>query len=676
LAVRGLSTRFETPNGMFSAVEGVDLDLRPGEVLGLVGESGSGKSMTLRSIVRLVPKPGRISGEVYWRGRELIGLPEAQLRAIRGREIAMIFQEPMTALNPVLSVRQQIDENLKAHTRLAGRERLKRAVELLDLVGIPAASSRLDDYPHQFSGGMRQRVMIAIALASEPKLLLADEPTTALDVTIQDQILKLILELRERLGMSVILVTHDLGVVAQTCDRMAVMYAGRIVESGRVGDVLARPRHAYTLGLIGSMPQGGGERRPLRSIEGTPPSAGEAAPGCAFNPRCSFATAICRDERPPLVAAGDGREVACHHQDEVARQGSAVLDAETASASPAPTRPLLQAVGLTRHFRMRRTLVQRLFGKPAPVVHALNGVSLDLTRGETLGVVGESGCGKSTLARVLVRLIEADSGDIRFDGEDVRAMPRQALRRYNRRVQMIFQDPYGSLNPRMNVGQILGEALSVHRIRPRPEIPARIRELLGLVRLPVDAAARLPHEFSGGQRQRIGIARALAVEPECLIADELVSALDVSVQAQVVNLLLELQDRLHLTILFVAHDLRLVRHISHRVAVMYLGSIVEIGETERLFTAPKHPYTQALLAAAPDMNPARRSRVAAARGDLPSPLALPSGCPFHPRCPHVFDRCLVERPPLMPRPGDVFSACHIADPKPVAGFARQRQRHA
>jgi oligopeptide/dipeptide ABC transporter ATP-binding protein len=325
-----------------------------------------------------------------------------------------------------------------------------------------------------------------------------------------------------------------------------------------------------------------------------------------------------------------------------------------------PVTPILEVRGLVKRFHGRQTLARRLAGKPTPVVHALNGVSLSVARGETLGIVGESGCGKSTLARCLVRLIEADAGEIRFDGLDVRALPRAELRRYNRRVQMIFQDPYGSLNPRMRVRQILGEALAVHRMRPKAEIPRRIAELIALVRLPADAADRWPHEFSGGQRQRIGIARALAVEPECLIADELVSALDVSVQAQIVNLLLELQQRLALTILFVAHDLRLVRHISHRVAVMYLGSVVESGATERLFEAPAHPYTQALLAAAPDMDPARRSRGAAAHGEVPSPLAPPQGCPFHPRCPRAIDRCRAERPQLLAHAGGHLVACHLA----------------
>jgi peptide/nickel transport system ATP-binding protein/oligopeptide transport system ATP-binding protein len=321
LSIRKLSVRFETPHGSLNAVDGIDLDLRPGEVLGLAGESGSGKSLTLRSILRLLPPGARIGGSVFWNDGDLVAMAEPQLRAVRGREIAMIFQEPMTALNPVLSVRRQIDENLKAHTRLGSRERERRAVELLDLVGIPAAARRLDNYPHEFSGGMRQRVMIAIALASEPKLLLADEPTTALDVTIQDQILKLILDLRERLGMSVILVTHDLGVIAQTCDRMAVMYAGRIVETGGVGEIFAQPRHAYTLGLLGSVPQGGGERQPLRAIDGAPPALTHVPPGCPFHPRCAFATDICRTDRPQLTAIAASRSVACFHQDEVARRG-------------------------------------------------------------------------------------------------------------------------------------------------------------------------------------------------------------------------------------------------------------------------------------------------------------------------------------------------------------------
>ncbi len=338
--------------------------------------------------------------------------------------------------------------------------------------------------------------------------------------------------------------------------------------------------------------------------------------------------------------------------------------------------PLLKVAGLTKRFAGPHSLARRLTGRSPAVVHALNGVSFTVSRGETLGIVGEFGCGKSTLARSLVRLIEADGGTITYNGVDISSLTGAGRRRFNRHVQMIFQDPYGSLNPRMSVGQILGEALSVHRMCARSEIPGRIAELLRLVRLPVDAADRLPHEFSGGQRQRIGIARSLAVEPECIIADELVSALDVSVQAQIVNLLLELQERLNLTVLFVAHDLRLVRHISHRVAVMYLGFIVEMGETEHLFSHPRHPYTQALLAAAPNLDPHKRSRIPAARGELPSSLRLPSGCPFHTRCPHAFDRCVTERPELTMRLGGVVAACHLSDPLPLPAHADESLEHA
>ena len=662
LSVRGLQTRFPTPRGEVAIVDGVDLDVREGEMLGLVGESGSGKSMTLRSILRLIRPPGRVSGEVLWRGTDLLALSDAKMRAVRGREIGMIFQEPTTALNPVATVGRQILENLEAHSDLGRVARRRRAVELLDLVGIPAAARRLDDYPHQFSGGMRQRAMIAIALASSPSLLLADEPTTALDVTIQDQILKLLLRLRETLGMAVVLVTHDLGVVAQSCERVAVMYAGRVAEIGTVAEVFARPGHAYTLGLLQSVPDAQQARQPLRPIGGAPPQPGTAGEACPFIPRCAFATAACAAARPPLLELSPGHGSACIHWPQVG-QGRFERAAPAVSepvAELAAGNPLLIVDQLSKTFPLRRSLGDALRGAARPRVHALSQVDLAVRRGETLGIVGESGCGKSTLARCLVRLQPVDSGSIDFDGFDVTRLRGGDLRRYNRRAQMVFQDPYGSLNPRMTVRAILAEALGVHRMRPRRQIDGRINELMDLVRLPREAARRRPHEFSGGQRQRIGIARALALEPDCLIADELVSALDVSVQAQMVNLLLELQQRLHLTVLFIAHDLRLVRHLSHRVAVMYLGRVVELAETEALFTRPRHPYARALLAAAPEIDPARRSTVEAVRGELPSPVNPPPGCPFHPRCPDAVAVCRSERPPLAPLRDGRLAACHVA----------------
>jgi len=567
----------------------------------------------------------------------------------------------MTALNPVLTVGQQIRESLAEHTDLTAAERRRRAIEMLDLVGIPGAAQRIDEYSYQFSGGMRQRVMIAIALAAHPKLLLADEPTTALDVTIQDQILKLIQRLAADLAMSVILVTHDLGVVAQVCDRVAVMYAGRIVETAMVGDLFAEPRHAYTLGLLHSIPHGDSARQPLQAIPGSPPTSAVGIIGCAFAPRCSFATDLCRtskiepiDPRPrPPDLVPPSRPVDRPAQDPVGGRMSV------------PGEPLLTIRNIDMRFSVKAPLSDRLIGRRRQLA-ALRGVSLTVNRGETLGLVGESGSGKSTLARVIVRMIEPTAGTIDYDGIDVRALAGADLARYHRRVQMVFQDPYSSLNPRMTVRQMLTEALTVHRLRAGADIERRIAELLDLVRLPLSAADRYPHEFSGGQRQRIGIARALSVEPDCLIADELVSALDMSIQAQIVNLLLELQGRLGLTILFIAHDLRLVRHVSHRVAVMYLGEIVDIGPQAALFTDPRHPYTQGLIAAAPSLDPrggeaGRRSTVEAIRGELPNPIDLPPGCAFASRCPHAHDRCWTEPPRMHPLGPARAAACHLLD---------------
>ena len=651
LSVRGLGVRI----GEAAPIDSVSFEVGAGEMLGIVGESGSGKSLTLRALLRLLPPGARTTGAAEWNGRDLLGMAEADIRGVRGREIAMIYQEPMTALDPVLPIGSQITESLAVHLGLRGAAARARAVGLLDRVGIPAAKRRLDNYPHEFSGGMRQRVMIAIALAAEPKLLLADEPTTALDVTIQDQILQLLLQLKEELGMGVILVTHDLGIVAGTCDRVAVMYAGRIMESGPVYNVFRATAHAYTLGLMRSVPSRAHARQMLSGIAGSPPESSRMPVGCRFAPRCGFVTGACGDGPPPLVEIGRGPS----HGLPERRTGTSIRTGRGGVSG------LLVADDLTRAFAGRRSMGDFLRGAP-PMVRALNGVSLQLGRGETLAIVGESGCGKSTLARALVRLIELDGGQITFDGVDVGGLSGAELRRYNRRVQMVFQDPYGSLNPRMTVGQILLEALSVHRMVPPERRAERVEELLGLVRLPSDAASRLPHEFSGGQRQRIAIARALSIEPEILIADEIVSALDVSVQAQILNLLLDLQNRLGLAILFVSHDLRVVRHLAHRVAIMYLGRVVEMGPADAVFDAPRHPYTQALLRAAPSMEPPlpgtrRPPPRAALAGELPSPLNIPPGCPFHPRCPRAEARCASEAPRISIAPPEHMATCHFAD---------------
>ncbi|GCB44854.1 ABC transporter ATP-binding protein [Streptomyces sp. NL15-2K] len=590
LDVRGLSVDFGTPDGRtVHAVRDVDFRLRRGETLAVVGESGSGKSTTALALTRMLPGTGRITaGSVRLNGTDLTAASEQELRAVRGARIGMIFQDPMTSLNPVLSVRTQLDEVLRAHGHGDRAARRARAAELLDLVGIPDPPRRLDDHPHQFSGGQRQRILIAMALANEPDVLLADEPTTALDATVQEQILQLLAELNEETGTALLLITHNMGVVARSCDRVLVMYGGTVVEDGPTADVLTRPRHPYTAGLLAAVPRlssPSGTR--LVGIPGTPPDLSLPLAGCAFAERCALADERCGSEAPPLEEG-----VACWHRD---RKPPVTAAAPDERAVAARGTPVLEASGLRKEFRGRRR--SRLV--------AVDDVALTLHAGETLGIVGESGSGKSTLARLLAHAHPADGGTIRLRGEDVTRPSRPALRTLRRQVQMVFQDPYASLNPRMTVGDIVGEPLRVHGLRPdRAARQARVAELLELVGLDRAAADRLPRSFSGGQRQRIGIARALAPEPSVLLCDEPVSALDVSVQAQIVNLLADLRRDLGLALLFIAHDLAVVRQVSHRIAVMHRGRIVESGPADEVCEDPRHPYTAALMAAAPDPVPA------------------------------------------------------------------------
>ncbi|MEB8341975.1 ABC transporter ATP-binding protein [Streptomyces endophyticus] len=626
LDVRGLSVDFPVPDGRtVHAVRDVSFTLRRGETLAVVGESGSGKSTTALALTRMLPGAGRITaGSVRLDGTELTTAGEQELRAVRGARIGMVFQDPMTSLNPVLSVRAQLDDVLRAHGGGNRAARRARAEELLGLVGVPNPRRRLDDHPHQFSGGQRQRVLIAMALANEPDVLLADEPTTALDATVQEQILSLVTRLNEETGTALVLITHNMGVVARTCERVLVMYGGSVVEDGPTARVLTRPRHPYTGGLLAAVPRlssPSGTR--LTGIPGAPPDLSLPLAGCAFAARCGFADAECGTGRPVLGDSEGGHLVACRHPDEVAADGSQrhgapprtpLLNLPQTPSGGTPCRglngppaagdlngldegpdgaPVLAASGLRKEFRGRRPFV------------AVDGVSLRLHEGETLGLVGESGSGKSTLARLLAHAHPADAGTIALRGEDVT--------RPSREVQLVFQDPYASLNPRMTVGDIIGEPLLVHGLQPeRTARRARVAELLELVGLDAAAADRLPRAFSGGQRQRIGIARALAPEPSVLICDEPVSALDVSVQAQIVNLLSDLQGDLGLALLFIAHDLAVVRQVSHRVAVMHRGRIVETGPADEVCERPQDPYTQALLAAAPDPVPAAAPSVHAA----------------------------------------------------------------
>jgi len=558
LSVSNLTTSFRVEGLWKPVVRNISFDIKPQETLAVVGESGSGKSVTALSIMRLTP-PGssRIEGSIKLNGKELLTLPDAQMREIRGNEIAMIFQEPMTSLNPVLTIGFQIAEALILHRGLSRSEAEAETIRLLEKVKIPSAKSRFHEYPHRFSGGMRQRVMIAMALACKPKLLIADEPTTALDVTIQAQILELIKQLQHEEGMSVLFITHDMGVVAEIADRTVVMYNGDEIETGPTENIFASPQKPYTKALLSAVPR-------LGSMEGK-----------------------VRPMRFPVVDRNTGQSD---------------VPTETPDTVQAAERPVLEVSGLTTRFEIRGGLLSSVKGR----VHAVENVSFSLKAGETLALVGESGCGKSTTGRSVLRLVEPLSGSVLLDGVDVLKHSQGELREQRKRMQMIFQDPFASLNPRMNVGAAIAEPLLINNLASRSEARDKVADLLKRVGLQADMASRFPHEFSGGQRQRICIARALAVEPRLIVADEAVSALDVSVKAQVVNLMLDLQARMGLGYLFISHDMAVVERVSHRVAVMYLGEIVEIGPREAIFGNPQHPYTKRLLAAVPIADPARR----------------------------------------------------------------------
>jgi peptide/nickel transport system ATP-binding protein len=580
LSVSNLTTSFRVEGLWKPVVRSVSFDIAPKETLAVVGESGSGKSVTALSIMRLTPQgSSKIEGSIKLAGQELLTLPEPQMRRIRGNDVAMIFQEPMTSLNPVLTIGFQIAEALILHRNMSRSEAEAETVRLLEKVRIPAAKSRFHEYPHRFSGGMRQRVMIAMALACKPKLLIADEPTTALDVTIQAQILQLIKLLQEEEGMSVLFITHDMGVVAEIADRTVVMYNGQAVETGTTEDIFARPTHPYTRSLLASVPK-------LGSMEGRK-----------------------RPMRFPVVDRATGESD---------------VPTETSDTVKAAERPVLEVSNLTTRFEIRSGLLGSVKGR----VHAVENVSFSVQAGETLALVGESGCGKSTTGRSVMRLIEPLAGSVLLDGVDVLKLNQNDLREQRKRMQMIFQDPFASLNPRMNVGAAIAEPLLINKLATRSEARDQIAELLRRVGLQPDMASRFPHEFSGGQRQRICIARALAVEPRLIVADEAVSALDVSVKAQVVNLMLELQARMGLAYLFISHDMAVVERVSHRVAVMYLGEIVEIGPREAIFGNPQHPYTKRLLAAVPIADPTRRHEKNPVTNDeIKSPVRAPDFVP-------------------------------------------------
>jgi peptide/nickel transport system ATP-binding protein len=734
LEIENLSTHIKLTKSVVQAVGNIDMRVDAGETLGIVGESGCGKSMTGLSIMGLLPPGGSIvGGSIKLDGRELVGLKGEELRQIRGNEIAMIFQDPLTSLDPTKTLGYQVAEPVRLHKGVSKSEARDRAVEVLTLVGLPRPKERLDDYPHQLSGGLRQRVMIAMALANEPKLLIADEPTTALDVTIQAQILALLRDLKERLGMAMLLITHDMGVIAGHADRVNVMYAGRVVETAGVMDLFSEMHHPYTQALLASIPQLDQDaRKALHAIPGLPPDLSNPPQGCRFAARCSRATDKCRTDEPSLSGKTYEHRFSCWHPVDgplvlaligqggpdaastglLAPDATSVEEAWAAGEPPlvadapladselagadigqdgAESRAAVVAAGLTqtvdgrlevterpveavaadgngvvpllelRHLVKEFPVTSGIMQRKVGAVHAVSDVSFSVAAGTTFGLVGESGCGKTTIGKLIVALEKPNSGSITLAGADVSKMHGSELRRKRRDLQLMFQDPHSSLDPRMRVGAIIGEPLAVQHLGSKRSQRDRVFELLGEVGLPRNAVERYPHEFSGGQRQRIGLARALTLNPQLIVADEPVSALDVSIRAQVLNLMKRLQASHGLTYVVISHDLAVVKYMADRIGVMYLGKMVELGSGQDIYERPAHPYTAGLIATIPAPKPSaeRAKREVAIKGELPSPVNPPSGCRFRTRCKYAQEICSVEEPQLRSfGPGHV-AACHF-----------------
>jgi peptide/nickel transport system ATP-binding protein len=677
LEVQNLRTEFRMRQAAVVAVDDISFSVGQGECVGIVGESGCGKSTTGLSIMRLLPNNGHVTGgSITLLGRDLATLDEKEMRQVRGDEVALIPQDPLTALNPTMTIGKQIAEGVRLHRDVSREQARQRALEVLTLVEMPRPAERLDQYPHELSGGLRQRVMIAMALACEPKLLIADEPTTALDVTIQAQILDLIDDLRQRLHMAVMLITHDMGVIAGRTDRVIVMYAGKIAEEAATRTLFERMRHPYAEALLASVPKLGqrpGER--LLSIPGLPPDLSNPHTNCRFHPRCQYATDKCRAEDPPLqLDAADEvpHRFACFHpvtravtsivtRDRAAEEAARVERDAVLDAPP----PILVVDHLVKEFPV---LAGAVFRHAVGKVHAVSDISIQVRPGETFGLVGESGCGKTTVGRLVVGLERPNEGSIRFNDVELNTLGGGELRRYRRNLQLMFQDPYASLDPRMRVGTILREPLKVQSMGSPAEQQARVAELLEEVGLSPGAGERYPHEFSGGQRQRIGLARALALHPQLIVADEPVSALDVSIQAQILNLMKDLQVRHGLTYIMISHDLAVVRYMADTIGVMYLGKLVEVGPSEAVFSEPAHHYTQGLLDSIPAAEVAEagiRSHGLTVRGELPSAVDPPSGCRFRTRCPAAQSRCAEEEPPLREFGRGHMAACHFPLRAPV-----------
>ncbi|MEW6188381.1 MAG: ABC transporter ATP-binding protein [Thermodesulfobacteriota bacterium] len=695
LEVEGLNTRLFTADGVVRAVDGLSFSLQTGETFALLGESGCGKTMAALSIMRLLPETGMITGgRVRLNGTDLLRLPEMEMRKVRGRRIGMIFQEPMLSLNPVVTVGSQVTEVLLHHFSLSRGEAEGRALEMLEAVGLPEARRRKDYYPFQFSGGMKQRVMAAMALACGPDLLIADEPTTALDVTIQAQVLDLLRNLQAQKGMAVLLITHDLGVVAEMAQRVAVMYAGEVVETADRALFFTRPSHPYSQKLFASMPLRDKRGQALSVIQGNVPSLAREFPGCRFAERCEKSRGQCFREPPPWIETAPGQGVRCHLFALGAEGNSSAFSVQCSAFGVKPENQrlagelfqderdtgyeirdtpiegghctgeqgreepptLLLVEGLKVYFPIRKGLLKKTVGQ----VKAVDGVSLSIRTGRTLALVGESGCGKTTLGKGILRLIPMAGGSVSFEGRELALLGAERLRSLRKSFQIIFQDPYASLNPRLRVVEIIEEGMSALGVgKTREERLYRIDRLLEEVGLSPEIKFRYPHEFSGGQRQRIAIARALSVEPKLIVCDEPTSALDISVQAQILNLLKDLQEKHKLGYLFITHNISVVEYLAHEVAVMYLGRVVEQGTVDELLDHPGHPYTRALLSAVPTIDPKTRREVIRLVGDLPSPAAPPDGCFFHPRCPEVMAVCRDRYPGKSMISATRYVHCHL-----------------
>ncbi|QYO78801.1 ABC transporter ATP-binding protein [Devosia salina] len=645
LQVRDLHTHFLTDDGTVKAVNGVSFDIDRGERIAIVGESGSGKSAMAMSLLRLLAYPGRVvGGEINLNGRDLNRMSERQLNQVRGREVGTIFQDPMSSLDPVMRIADQMVPPIMRHLEMNAEKARAEAIGWLDRVGIPDPTRRIDAYPFEMSGGMRQRVMIAMALSCRPRLVIADEPTTALDVTIQAQIVELLKDLTAETGAAMIFITHDLGLVARFAHKVGVMYAGKLVEFGPVRDIFAHPCHPYTQSLLDTIPPvDEPQRRKLAQIPGFPPDMKLPLTGCAFRDRCAAAHEHCASDTPGLSPRGPGHRAACFLPEGLGEARRQQTEAIPPLVRNADDRVVVEVFNLHKHFTGRSLLPWRV----PPTVRAVNGISLNIREGETLGIVGESGCGKSTVARLLLGLDPVTSGDIYVEGM----------------AQMVFQDPSSSFNPKMTLFDIIAEPLVVTGRGSRAERTARVHELLEQVGLDTSYAARYPSQLSGGQKQRVAIARALAIKPSVVVADEPTSALDVSVRAQIINLMVDLKRQLRVSFVFISHDLLTVSYISDKIAVMYLGEVVEYGPADEVFRNPLHPYTQALIAAVPLPDPvAEEARIKKPlSGELPSPLDLPPGCAFASRCPRATEFCRAEKPVLQAYSGSREAACHYVD---------------